>query len=184
VTPTPTPPAPALLPVETTDRQTAAGWQRWRRARHGFTPAPRMTRAQFEQLGLRAQSLHELHRQVTHSNLPLQETPMSQTVARAMRARLWQGALKHNPRTLRGLIIDGAGCQGKTETACEVAAAFEDSWLELHRQLNPEAVTGTRDLHIPVAYVQTPVTAKPKSTDSVGEVWALSRFMVSWSGRV
>lgn len=81
-----------------------------------------------------------------------------------MRSRLRKGAFKHLPTTRRGLIINGGGCQGKTETACEVAAAFEESWLELHRQLNPDAVDGTRDLHVPVAYVQTPVTAKPKST--------------------
>ncbi|MFE9637126.1 hypothetical protein [Streptomyces sp. NPDC006463] len=46
---------------------------------------------------------------------------------------------------------------------CEIAAAFEDSWRELHRT-HPEAVPGCRDAWAPVAYVQTPVTAKPKST--------------------
>jgi hypothetical protein len=61
-------------------------------------------------------------------------------------------------------MITGGGYQGKTETACEIAAAFEDARLDLHHQLNPNTVPGTRDLHVPVAYVQTPVTAKPKST--------------------
>ncbi len=61
-------------------------------------------------------------------------------------------------------MISGGGYQGKTETTCEVAASFEDQWLDLHRHLNPAAVSGTRDLHAPVAYVQTPVTATPKST--------------------
>ncbi len=61
-------------------------------------------------------------------------------------------------------MITGGGYQGKTETACEIAADFEDDWLDLHHHLNPAAVAGTRDLHAPVAYVQTPVTAKPKST--------------------
>ncbi|WP_232246293.1 AAA family ATPase [Kitasatospora mediocidica] len=89
---------------------------------------------------------------------------MSRAVARVMRSRLRTGALKHRPTTRRGLIVNGGGCQGKTETACEVAAAFEQSWLELHEHLNPDAVEGARDLHIPVVYVQTPVTAKPKST--------------------
>ncbi|MFF7656881.1 TniB family NTP-binding protein [Streptomyces sp. NPDC007983] len=56
------------------------------------------------------------------------------------------------------------GYQGKTETACEIAAAFEDSWLELYQHVNPDALPGARDLYAPVAYVQTPVTAKPKST--------------------
>jgi hypothetical protein len=153
-----------VLPVESADRQTADGWRRWRPNRHGFQPAPRMSRRQFADLSPRGQALHQLHRQLTHSNFPLQETPMSQAVSRIMQARLWQGALKQSPRTRRGLIINGAGCQGKTETACEVAAVFEDAWLALNHQLNPDALAGTRDLHIPVAYVQTPVTAKPKST--------------------
>jgi chloramphenicol 3-O-phosphotransferase len=60
-------------------------------------------------------------------------------------------------------MINGGGYQGKTETACEVAAAFEDQWLDLHDQLNPDAVPGTRDTLATVAYVQTPVTATPKS---------------------
>jgi len=42
-------------------------------------------------------------------------------------------------------------------------ATFEDAWLDLNQHLNPHALPGTRDLHVPVAYVQTPVTAKPKS---------------------
>ncbi|WP_251054052.1 TniB family NTP-binding protein [Streptomyces sp. ISL-66] len=60
-------------------------------------------------------------------------------------------------------MVSGGGYQGKTETVCEIAAAFEDSWRALHAT-NPQAVPGTRDLWVPVAYVQTPVTAKPKST--------------------
>ena len=50
------------------------------------------------------------------------------------------------------------------EPAGEAPADFEDAWLGWHHHLNPGAVAGTRDLHAPVAYVQTPVTAKPKST--------------------
>jgi AAA domain len=72
-------------------------------------------------------------------------------------------ALKQKPSTRAGVMVTGGGYQGKTETLCETAADFEDDWLALHRSLNPEAVPGTRDLHAPVAYVQTPVTAKPKS---------------------
>jgi hypothetical protein len=153
-----------ILPPPPADRQTAEGWRRWRLTRHAFVPAPRLTRREFEELSEREQALYELHREATHSNFPLQETPMSQAIARVMRSRLRKGAFKQAPTTRRGLIINGGGCQGKTETACEVAAAFEDSWLELHHHLNPDAIPGTRDLHIPVAYVQTPVTAKPKST--------------------
>jgi AAA domain len=88
---------------------------------------------------------------------------MSQQVTRVMRARLNKGAMKRGPSTRRGLIINGGGCQGKTETACEVAAACEDYWRQLSPEGNPDSLPGTRDLHIPVLYVQTPVTAKPKS---------------------
>lgn len=152
-----------VLPPRPADRQTAVGWRYWREIRHSFVPAPRLTREEAEALMPHEQALYELHREATNSNFPLQETPMSQAVARVMRSRLRKGALKHMPTTRRGLLINGGGCQGKTETAAEVAAAFEDSWLELHHHFNPDAVPGTRDLHIPVAYVQTPVTAKPKS---------------------
>lgn len=152
-----------ILPPDPADRQTAHGWQRWRSTRHAFVPAPILTREQVAAFSPREQALYELHREATHSNFPLQETPMSLAVSKVMRSRLRKGALKFAPTTRRGLIINGGGCQGKTETACEVAAAFEDSWLDLHRQLNPDAIPGTRDLHVPVVYVQTPVTAKPKS---------------------
>ena len=89
---------------------------------------------------------------------------MSAAVSRAMWNRIQSGALKVGPATRPGLMISGGGYQGKTETACEVAARFEDQWLALHQHFNPEAVAGTRDLHAPVAYIQTPVTATPKST--------------------
>ena len=149
---------------EPVDRQTAAGWQHWCRTRHDFVPARQLSRAQFVLLGPAEQEDYLFHRDVTNSNLPLQETPMSQAVTRVMRSRLRLGALKARPSTRRGLIINGGGCQGKTETGCEVAAAFEQWWRARHGDRNPDAVAGTRDLHIPVAYVQTPVTAKPKST--------------------
>src|ERR1039457_4460096 len=89
---------------------------------------------------------------------------MSQAVTKVLRGRIESNALKHKPSTRAGVMITGGGYQGKTETACEVAADFEDAWLELHHHLNPGAVAGTRDLHAPVASAQTPVTANPKST--------------------
>lgn len=127
-------------------------------------PAPRLDLAAYRVLSPRRRQLHDLHRAATHANLPLQETPMSRTVGRVMRSRLQTNSLKHKPTTRSGLMITGGGYQGKTETVCEIAAAFEDVWLDMHHQLNPTALPGTRDLHAPVAYVQTPVTAKPKST--------------------
>jgi hypothetical protein len=153
-----------VLPGPIADRETVAGWRQWRLTRDSFVPAPRLSLADYRRLSPRKRHLHDLHRAATHANLPLQDTPMSLAVTRIMRSRLQTNALKHKPTTRPGLMITGGGYQGKTETACEIAAAFEDAWLDLHHQLNPNAIPGTRDLHAPVAYVQTPVTAKPKST--------------------
>jgi chloramphenicol 3-O-phosphotransferase len=157
-------PVPFILPGPIADRETVAGWRQWRLTRHSFVPAPRLSLAEYRRLGARKRHLHDLHRAATHANLPLLDTPMSLAVTRLMRSRVQTNALKHKPTTRAGLMITGGGYQGKTETACEIAAAFEDAWLDLHAQLNPNAIPGTRDLHAPVAYVQMPVTAKPKST--------------------
>ena len=157
-------PAPFVLPGAPPARETLDGWQQWRAGRGSFVPAPRLDRAAWQALSPRRRMFYDLHRAATHANLPLQQTPMSQAVTRVLRGRIESNALKHKPSTRAGVMITGGGYQGKTETACEVAAGFEDAWLELHHHLNPDAMPGTRDLHAPVAYVQTPVTAKPKST--------------------
>ena len=159
----PADPTPFLLPGATADRETAEGWARWRHSRHSFTPAPRVSVAEFRVMSPRRRQLHELHRLATHANLAIQETPMSAAVSRLIAGRVRGNALKHGPGTRAGLMINGGGYQGKTETVCEVAALFEEMWLDLHGQLNPSALRGTRDLHAAVAYVQTPVTATPKS---------------------
>ncbi|MFD4023247.1 TniB family NTP-binding protein [Streptomyces sp. NPDC058576] len=78
--------------------------------------------------------------------------------------RFETNALEIKPTTRAGAMVSGGGYQGKTEHVCEIAAAFEERWLALHDYLNPDARPGSRDLHIAVAYVRTPVTAKPKST--------------------
>jgi hypothetical protein len=158
------PAVPFGVPGPVADRETVEGWQRWRLTRHSFQPVPPAEPGRLPELSPRKWALHDLHRAATHANLPLQEIPMSAAVARVMRSRLQTNALKHKPTTRPGLMITGGGYQGKTETACEIAAAFEDAWLDLHHQLNPTAIPGTRDLQAPVAYSQTPVTAKPKST--------------------
>lgn len=144
-------------------RESAAGWAAWRAGRGRFAPAPVLSATEYRALPERERILHDLHRAATHANLPIVETPMSAAVARAMWTRIQSGALKAGPATRPGLMISGGGYQGKTETACEVAARFEEQWLALHRHLNPAAIPGTRDLHAPVGYVQTPVTATPKS---------------------
>lgn len=158
-------PAPvSILPGAHADRETAAGWKQWRLTRDSFVPAPRISLAEYRLMSPRDKAVHDLHRAATHANLPMQETPMSEAVSKLMRSRIQTNALKHNPTTLAGLMINGGGYQGKTATACEAAAAFEDFWLDMHQGLNPDAVPGTRDLVATVAYIQTPVTAKPKST--------------------
>ncbi|MEU4119077.1 AAA family ATPase [Kitasatospora sp. NPDC028055] len=106
---------------------------------------------------------YDLFRRLTNVNLPLQQTPMSAKVARLINRRLNGNALKQDDPRLSGIMISAAGNHGKTATVCSVTAAFEDTWLNLHQYLNPNAVEGTLDLHAPVVYVQTPVTASPKS---------------------
>jgi hypothetical protein len=70
---------------------------------------------------------------------------------------------KKNDPTRAGVMISGWGNYGKTASVCSAGAVFEKQWLELHGHLNPQALPGTRDLHAPVVYVSTPVTATPKS---------------------
>ncbi|MFE6031246.1 TniB family NTP-binding protein [Streptomyces niveus] len=144
-------------------RDTAEGWEHWRLTRHDFEPAPRLSPAEWRLLSPRKRTLHDLHRAATHANLPLLQTPMTKAVTKLLHGRVMTNALKHKPSTRAGVMVTGGGYQGKTETGCEILATFEDTWRELHHHLNPDAVPGARDLHVPVAYVQTPVTAKPKS---------------------
>jgi len=156
--PAPFPAAPVI------DRATLEGWTQWRLTRREVVPAVEITLGEYSKMSPRQRWIHDLHRMATHANLPIQETPMGAAVSDVMRRRIQSNAVKGTERTRPGLMINGGGFQGKTETVCETAAVFEDSWLEAHAYLNPDAVAGTRDLVAPVAYVQTPVTAKPIST--------------------
>lgn len=159
-----TPEPPSFLPPGPPPlRDTVAGWQEWVATRNDFVAAPRLSLAEWKCLSPRDKTVHDLHRAVTHASLPLLQTPMSLAVTKLLRGRIKSNAAKRKPTTLSGVMITGGGYQGKTETACECLAAFEEGWLALHRYLTPQAVPGARDLHVPVAYVQTPVTAKPKS---------------------
>jgi hypothetical protein len=157
------PVVPFLLAGPQPDRTRAEGWQQWRAARGTFTPAPRLSVAGYKALSLRGRALHDLHRTATHVNLRLQETPMSRKVSDLMRGRLQNNAVKFTPGTRDGLMINGDGFHGKTETACQAAAEFEDLWRDIHRQLAPGPVPGTRDLFVPVAYCRLPVKATPKA---------------------
>jgi AAA domain len=144
------------------DRTTWEGWQQWRQARESFTPAPRLTLAEYQARSPRGRALHNLHRTATHVNLRLQETPMSRKVSDLMRGRLQNNAVKFTPGTRDGLMITGGGFQGKTETACWAAAEFEGLWRAIYQQFLPGHTPGTRDLFVPVAYCRLPVRATPK----------------------
>ncbi|MBO0657141.1 ATP-binding protein [Streptomyces triculaminicus] len=153
-----------ILPGEVPDRETAEGWTTWRETRHEFVPAPRISRAAYDSQSKHDKAIHDLHRRATHANLPLLDTPMSQVVSELMRNRLLSNSMKRKPTTRPGLMINGGGNQGKTETAAEAAAAFEDLWLGLEEFVDVPELPDARDLRATVAYVQTPVTATPKST--------------------
>jgi len=153
----------SFLPGPVPDRTVWEGWNRWRLTRRDFVPAPVISAEDHARMTPRQQRLHDLHRIATHSNLLIQETPMSAYVSWKVRALIEDNAFNHGPDTRPGVMINGGGCQGKTETICEVIASFEDEWLALYAQ-NPCAVAGTLDLHAPVAYVRTPVKATPIST--------------------
>ena len=128
------PVVPFLLAGPQPDRTRAEGWQQWRAARGTFIPAPRLSVAEYQALSPRGRALHDLHRTATHVNLRLQETPMSRKVSDLMRGRLQNNAVKFTPGTRDGLMISGGGFQGKTETACQAAAEFEDLWRDIRRR--------------------------------------------------
>ena len=72
----------AFLPGPVPDRETLEGWTRWRLTRRDFVPAPVITAAEHARMTPRQRRLHDLHRVATHSNLAIQETPMSAFVSR------------------------------------------------------------------------------------------------------
>jgi hypothetical protein len=152
----------SFLPGPVPDRTVWEGWNRWRLTRRDFVPAPVITAEEHARMTPRQRRLHDLHRVATHSSLAIQETPMSAYVSRKMRSLIESNAFCQGPDTRPGLMVNGGGCQGKTETVCEALACFEDEWLALYAQ-NPSAAAGTLDLHAPAAYVRTPVKATPIS---------------------
>src|SRR5260370_8382099 len=96
----------------------------------------------------RQRRLHDLHRVATHSNLAIQETPMSAWVSRKMRSLIESNAFCRGPDTRPALMINGGGCQGKTETASEARACFEAAWL-LPRPPNPTTLPAPPHTHHP-----------------------------------
>lgn len=94
-------PAGFTLPGPPCDRETAAGWTRWRLTRHGFIPAPVVTIAEWRAMSPRSRQLHDLHRAATHASLAFQETPMARYRALLARYRApsqlprWPGIQVH-----------------------------------------------------------------------------------------
>ncbi|WP_432068898.1 ATP-binding protein [Streptomyces sp. C10-9-1] len=144
-------------------RHTLAGWQHYRSRRGRLAPAPKMTARQLAAVPVDRRSDYDLYRRLTNVNLPIQQTPMLGKVTRVINRRLQGNALDQEDPTMPGIMVSGWGNHGKTATVCSIAAAFEDMWLDLHDHLNLASIPGTWDLHAPVAYIATPVTAKPKS---------------------
>ncbi|MFD5741272.1 ATP-binding protein [Streptomyces massasporeus] len=157
-------PVPFLRFGPRPDRTRHEGWQEFCRTRDLFVPVQRISLAEYRLMSPRKQSLHDLYRAATHVNMRMLETPMSMVVTTLLRSRIQNNAMRIYPSTLDGLMINGGGYQGKTETACRAAADFEDTWRTLFAQF-PEyyldPMPGTRDLIAPVAYCQAPVKATP-----------------------
>jgi hypothetical protein len=143
------------------DRTLWPGWDLWRRTRLDFVPAPKMTLRQYARLTPRQRRFYDQHRLATHGNLRIQDTPMGDVVGRRLTTMAESAAVSRKPGTLPGLMVSGGGYQGKTETVCEFCAEFEDDWRALYRDVNPNAMPGTRDLLAPVCYVRTPTRANP-----------------------
>lgn len=153
----------SFLPGPPIDRTRVEGWRRWTDSRGRFLPAPVLTREQFEDLSPRGRRIHNLHRLATHSNLPILATPMSRRVFATVKDIVEDGAFSHKAGTRSGVMVNGGGAQGKTETVCGAIAQFEQEWLEVHGFADPDAMPGTRDLLAPVVYVRCPVKATPIS---------------------
>ncbi|MFD4339964.1 TniB family NTP-binding protein [Streptomyces anulatus] len=160
----PNAPVPFLRFGPRPDRTRYEGWQEFRRTRDLFVPVRKISLAEYGLMSPRKKSLHDLHRAATHVNMQMLDTLMSEVVTTLMRSRIQNNAMRIGPSTLDGLMINGGGYQGKTETACRTATEFEDTWRDLFEQY-PECyfdpMPGTRDLIAPVAYCQTPVKATP-----------------------
>lgn len=142
---------------------TYVGWQHYRTHCGLLVPARAISPRRWSMLPESRQYDYDLYRELTNANLPLQDTPMHDKVGKLIRRRLSSNTRKKDDPTRAGVMISGWGNYGKTASVCSAGAVFEEQWLALHRCLNPAALPGARDLHAPVVYVSTPVTATPKS---------------------
>lgn len=144
-------------------RDTYIGWQSYRSRRGLLLPAPALSLQQWRTIPESRRADYDLFRHLTNANLPLQDTPMHDKVGKLIRRRLRGNTMKQDDPTRAGIMVSGWGNYGKTASVCSTAAVFEDHWLQMHSYLKPGTLPGTRDIHAPVLYVSTPVTATPKS---------------------
>ncbi|WP_434744573.1 TniB family NTP-binding protein [Streptomyces sp. A-14] len=144
-------------------RDTYVGWQHYRAHCGLLVPASAISSQQWSSIPASRQYDYDLYRELTNANLPLQVTSMHDTVGKLIRRRLSGNTRKKDDPTRAGVMVGGWGNYGKTASVCAAGAVFEDPGLKLHGSLNPGSLPGTRDLHAPVVYVSTPVTATPKS---------------------
>ncbi|MFD4835235.1 hypothetical protein ACFWPV_36190 [Streptomyces uncialis] len=103
---------PPFLPGPVPDRTRWAGWDRWRRTRRDFVPAPAITMDAYQRMTPRQRRLHDLYRLATHSNLLIQETPMSTQVTWRLRALIVDNVFDQGPDTRPGMMANGGACQG------------------------------------------------------------------------
>src|SRR5260370_33192051 len=95
---------PALfMPGPVPDRTVWQDWNRWRLTRRNFIPAPVITAGDYARMTPRQRRLHDLHRIATHSNLLIQETPMSPFVPCKVRALVEDNAFHDGTDTRPGV---------------------------------------------------------------------------------
>lgn len=87
----------SFLPGPVPDRETWEGWTRWRLTRRHFTPAPVVTAGEHAAMTARQRRFHDLHRAATHSNLEIQDTPMSTLVSEEVRSLVEVNAFDKSP---------------------------------------------------------------------------------------
>ena len=120
------------------------GWQQWRRSRRCFTPAKRLSAAEYQALSAKGPGAARPapHRHPRQPPAP-GDADEQDGVGPDAGWRLQNNAVKFGPGTRDGLMISGGGFQGKTETACWAAAEFEDLWRGIQEQFLPGRTPGT-----------------------------------------
>jgi hypothetical protein len=167
-----------MVPLVRPNCETVQGLRRWAAARGNTQSLPILSPEEYAALGRREKRLYDACREVVNANLGILQTPMLLKVRDTMDDRIWANALNNSPGAREGIMINGGGAQGKTETVLAVVADFLSEWEDLHGLKNPTAYPGGRDAHEPVVYARVPSKPTPKTLcgavlDAVGEDWEL-----------